>query len=254
VDIDSLGQIGSALAKARRASRPSDIDLRSIGSLQDAQEVQDAAVMSYGGVLRGYTLAATTARTARLLNCPEPIIGKLFDEHIHDTGATFGIPYCFIGAGAQLIFMLALPLASPVTLDAVSNAVVSCHVGIQLLGRRVPRGALLNEWSATADFGLDVGCVRGPPIENWDGIDWNDVGASLQLNGNLVVSGSAAEVFGNPIAAMLWLTHALDARGSTLQAGDIVATGSCTGLAQVAPGQRVRAAFGHHGHVELDLV
>ncbi len=165
MDIDSLGQIGSALAKARRASRPSDIDLRSIGSLQDAQEVQDAAVMSYGGVLRGYTLAATTARTARLLNCPEPIIGKLLDEHIHD-----------------------------------------------------------------------------------------DVGASLQLNGNLVASGGAAEVFGNPIAAMLWLTHALDSRGSTLQAGDIVATGSCTGLAQVAPGQRVRAAFGHLGHVELDLV
>ncbi len=67
--------------------------------------------MSYDGVLRGYTLAATTARTARLLNCQEPIIGKLFDEHMHDTGATLGIPYGFIGAGAQLIFMLALPLA-----------------------------------------------------------------------------------------------------------------------------------------------
>lgn len=167
MDIDSLGQIGSALAKARRASRPSDIDLRSIGSLQDSQEVQDAAVMSYGGVLRGYTLAA--ARTARLLNCPEPIIGKLLDEHIHDTGATVGIPYCFIGVGAQLLFMLALPLASPVTLDAVRNAVVCCHVGIQLLGRRVPHGALLNGWSATADFGLDVGCVRGPPSRTWMG-------------------------------------------------------------------------------------
>ncbi len=127
-------------------------------------------------------------------------------------------------------------------------------MGIQLLGRRVPRGVPLNEWSATADFGLDVGCVRGPPIENWDGIDWNDVGASLQLNGNLVLSGGTGEVFGSPMAALLWLTHALDARGSTLQAGDVIATGSCTGLAQVAPGQRVSAAFGHLGRVELDLV
>jgi len=125
VHIEGLGQIGSALAKARRASRSSDIDLRSIGSLQQAQEVQDAAVMGYGGVLRGYTLAATTALTARLLQCPKPIIGNLFDEHIHDTEGTLRIPYYFIGLGAQFLFMLGSPLAKPVTLEAVRNAVIS---------------------------------------------------------------------------------------------------------------------------------
>jgi len=254
VHIEGLGQIGSALAKARRASRSSDIDLRSIGSLQQAQDVQDAAVMGYGGVLRGYTLAATTALTARLLHCPKPIIGNLFDEHIHDTEGTLSIPYSFIGLGAQFLFMLGSPLAKPVTLEAVRNAVISCHLGIQLLGRRVPHGVPLNEWSATADFGLDVGCVRGPLIEDWDRIDLKDIDASLQLNGNVVGRGSGAEVFGDPIAAVLWLAHALAARGSTLQAGDIIATGSCTGLAQVAPGQCVRAGFGELGHVELNLV
>ncbi len=252
--LDRLGQIGSALAKARRASRASDIDLRSIGSLQEAQGVQDAAVMCYGGTVRGYTLAATAALTARLLNCPKPIVGKLFDEHIHDTGTAVSIPYSFIGAGAQFLVMLGSPLARPVTLETVRNAVVSCHLGFQLLGRRVPHGTPLNEWSATADFALDVGCVRGAPIENWDRIDLKNVGVSLRLNGNVVASGRGAEVLGDPMAAVLWLAQALDARGSTLQAGDIVATGSCTGLAQVAPGQRARADFGHLGQVELKLL
>ena len=254
MSLDRLGRIGSALAKARRASRSSDIDLRSIGSLQEAQEVQDAAVMRYGGAVRGYTLAATAALTARLLNCPKPIFGKLFDEHIHDTGATVSIPYSFIGAGAQFIVMLGSPLARPVTLETVRNAVISCHLGLQLLGRRVPHGVPLNEWSATADFGLDVGCVRGAPIENWDTIDLKTVAASLRLNGNVVATGRGAEVFGDPMAAVVWLAHALHARGSTLEAGDLIATRSSTALAQVPPGQRVSATFTHLGRIELNLV
>ena len=76
---------------------------------------------------------------------------------------------------------------------------------------------------------------------------------SLQLNGHRIAAGRGLDVLGNPIAAVVWLSRFLLAHGVTLQAGDLVATGSCTGVAQVAPRQRVRAVFDRLGDVELDL-
>ncbi len=186
---NEITQVGSALSRARRLARPRNIDLRSIGSLQEAQEVQDAAGEAYDGIIRGYTLAATSAATARVLNCSTPIVGKLFDEHIFDSGARFDLPYSMLGVGAQFIFVIGSPLLSPTTSKRVLDSIVSCHLGIQLLGRRVKHTVPLNEWSATADFALDVGCVRGPRIDDWDQIELEDTDVSLQLNGHRIAAG-----------------------------------------------------------------
>ena len=135
----------------------------------------------------------------------------------------------------------------------VLESIVSCHLGIQLLGRRVKHTIPLNEWSATADFALDVGCVRGPRIDDWDRIELENTEVWLELNGHRITAGRGLDVLGSPIAAVVWLSRFLIARGVTLQAGDMVATGSCTGVAQVAPRQRVCAVFDRLGDVELDL-
>ena len=46
-----------------------------------------------------------------------------------------------------------------------------------------------------------------------------------------------------PIGALVDFARCLRARGASLQAGDMVATGSCTGLTQAIPGQGVEAVF-----------
>ena len=250
---EQITQVGSALSQARRLARPRNIDLRSIGSMQEAQQIQDAAGEAYDGAIRGYTLVATSAATARVLNCSTPVVGKLFDEHLFDSGAQIDLPYSMLGVGAQFIFVIGSPLLSPTTLKMVQDSIVSCHLGIQLLGRRVKHTVPLNEWSATADFALDVGCVRGPRIDCWDRIELENTEVSLQLNGHRITGGRGLDVLGSPIAAVVWLSRFLIARGVTLQAGDMVATGSCTGVAQVAPRQRVCAVFDRLGNVELDL-
>jgi 2-keto-4-pentenoate hydratase len=52
---------------------------------------------------------------------------------------------------------------------------------------------------------------------------------------------------------LVWLANQQSRFGRGLAAGDIVSTGTCTGLDRVAPGDRALADFGSLGQVELAL-
>jgi 2-keto-4-pentenoate hydratase len=52
---------------------------------------------------------------------------------------------------------------------------------------------------------------------------------------------------------MVWLANQQSRFGRGLKAGDIVSTGTCTGLDRVKPGDRVVADFGSLGRVEIVL-
>ena len=221
--------------------------------MQDAQDVQDVAIECLGGTPLGYTLSATTSITSRLLSCSKPIMGKLLDEFVYQPNATLRLPYGALGIGAQFIFVIGSPLTEPASMRSVSQSIISCRMGLQLLGRRVATGFPLNDWSATADFALDVGCVIGAEVEGWQESGVHNIEVSLRMGANEVARGCRIEAIGNPVGAVLGLALSLQARGATLHAGDVVATGSCTGLTQVVAGQSVQAAFGDRGVVETNL-
>ena len=81
---------------------------------------------------------------------------------------------------------------------------------------------------------------------------WQPRGA-VRLNGDLVASGCFGDVLGHPLEVVAWLARRLKARGQELDAGDIVSTGTCTGLLQVVPGQTFEADFGGLGAVKVSV-
>ncbi|KQP94109.1 hypothetical protein ASF60_13475 [Methylobacterium sp. Leaf113] len=117
-----------------------------------------------------------------------------------------------------------------------------------------PHGTPLNACTATADLGLDVIHVIGPRVPDWRAADLAATAISLSLDGHTVARGRGADTFGTPVAGVAWLARRLSNRGRRIEAGEIVATGSCTGLVQVVPGQRVRAEFQNLGAVSLGLI
>jgi 2-keto-4-pentenoate hydratase len=50
---------------------------------------------------------------------------------------------------------------------------------------------------------------------------------------------------------MVWLANQQARMGRGLKAGDIVSTGTCTGIAAVRPGDEAVADFGQLGRVEI---
>lgn len=78
-----------------------------------------------------------------------------------------------------------------------------------------------------------------------------EVGVSL--DGRQVLTGRSDCVMDHPLNAVAWLARKLSARGHKLEIGDIVATGSCTTILQVLPGQTMVTDFGPLGGVECSF-
>ena len=74
------------------------------------------------------------------------------------------------------------------------------------------------------------------------------------VDGKPVAQGNGHLVLGNPLESLLWLARKLAASGEHLRAGDIVLTGTCTGITQVAAGQTFEARFGEEASVSLGIV
>jgi 2-keto-4-pentenoate hydratase len=103
----------------------------------------------------------------------------------------------------------------------------------------------------TADGGVNVALVTGPWTTDWRGLDLKAHRVAIGINGQERGRGEGARA---------WRPNERDgvARqqsrfGRGFKAGDIVSTGTCTGLDRVKPGDQVVADFGSLGRVEIVL-
>jgi 2-keto-4-pentenoate hydratase len=83
------------------------------------------------------------------------------------------------------------------------------------------------------------------------GLDLKTHPVAVTINGALRGTGTGARALGDPMNVLLWLANQQSAAGRGLKSGEIVSTGTCTGLDPVRPGDRVQADFGDLGRVEI---
>ncbi|MCE8040409.1 hypothetical protein [Halomonas sp. MCCC 1A11062] len=96
-----------------------------------------------------------------------------------------------------------------------------------------------------ADLQMHAGLVLGSGVQGWPG------DTSLTLNIAAPPGSTWQHPLGDPLALLPWLAEHAAAQGWTLQAGDLIATGSWCGMYEVPPGGCVRARFDGIGEVEL---
>jgi 2-keto-4-pentenoate hydratase len=245
----------SALADCRRAGTVSPIALHELTSRAAAEAFQASAVAALGGTRCGYKIGATSDEVQRLLNCREPIEAPIRREDVLTSGGKFSIPTGLLGVECEFGFVMARDFpasADALDLAALRAAIGECFVGLELVGRRVT-DVPLNEATAIADYSLDVAVVRGAPIPDWQRVDLAALPVRAVVDGATLASGTGAVVLGHPLNALLWLATALQRRGERLRAGDIIFTGTCTGITKVGPGQTFHGQFGDYPVVELLL-
>jgi 2-keto-4-pentenoate hydratase len=184
------------------------------------------------------------------------MFGPVFAERLLESGATFAPPAGLLGIECEFGFRLGrnFPIGSEtLSIDSIRSAVAECFPTIEIAGRRVPPSVPITEVSVIADLCFAVAVVRGPAIPHWQELDLCTLPVTALIDGAVVGSGDGRVVLGNPLAALLWLAEALVERGRSLRQGDLVVTGSCTGIAPIAPGQRVEARFSSVASVRLDV-
>lgn len=249
---EAIESLGLALAKAYRHGvlLGAEVDLRDVSSVEDALAVQQAAVGALNAQHLGYALAATTSQTARLLGSDTPIVGPILAERVVPSGSSLRLGPAVIGVGAQLAFIFGrtpdrTDLATGLSL---ADAIASCHLGLQVLGRRVPHSVRLDLNTGLADLGLTEAFVHGPRLADWRERLAAGINVTMRLDGHDCGHGRIGFLSLDPL---LWLVEALRTGYPVVEAGDIVTTGSLTGLLQVRPGQSAAGDFGSSGTVEV---
>jgi 2-keto-4-pentenoate hydratase len=145
------------------------------------------------------------------------------------------------------------PSAVPYQVTDVLDAVDSLHPAIEIPDSRYDDYTLVGAAQLIADNACAHDFVLGPATT----ADWRalDLAAHPVVGrvGSHVREGAGANVLGDPRVALTWLVNELSGLGITLQAGEVVTTGTCIVPPPIQAGDRIDMDFGTLGRVTATI-
>jgi 2-keto-4-pentenoate hydratase len=160
------------------------------------------------------------------------------------------------GVEAEIGFMLGAdlpPRATPYGIDEIAGYIGSVHPTLEIVESRYVDFRQVAPMSVLADFNSNGALIVGPAVPAQRRDAYGRLGVSLKFDGveKLAANG------GNPAIDLLrlltWLANHCAARCGGLRRGEMVTTGSHTGMLFAAPGTRVEASFAGLGGVAVSL-
>ncbi|MCR6502926.1 hydratase [Shinella sp. CPCC 101442] len=255
MSLEFRGDTAAVLAESRRLNVLCDLPLDRIASQAEAYDILAAAEDAYSFERGGYAVVGSGEAVRKTLGLATPIFSEIPASGLLRGQRRFKLPAGVIGAQCELVFSMLRPFpdaGEAVTLESAADAVFGCMPAIGILGRRT-RSAGIGTEAAIADFALHAATICGGVVTTLGPASLATIEVGVSLDGRQVLTGRSDCVMGHPLNAVAWLARQLSARGHKFGIGDVVATGSCTTILQVLPGQTMVADFGPLGSVECSF-
>ncbi len=224
----------------------------------DGYAIQRAFISSHDEPVVAWKIGATSQVAMDLFATDAPFLGPVFSSEVALSPVRLDqrrYQHFIIEAEFSVRLASSLPARGrDYERDDVVRAIEAVVPCLEIVSPRwsaLPKGSAPR---AIADNGLTGGLVLGEahPTNGAD-VDLVDHAVSVSVDGGEVAAGSGAAVLGDPVNVLVWAANRLLRLGDHLRAGQIVATGTVSGLTHVAAGQVVRADFGRLGHVEASF-
>ena len=227
-------------------------------TVEDAYQIQLVNVqrrLNQGERLIGMKIGLTSQGMQKMLNVDVPDYGHLFDSMLLTNGQVCRTDELIQPrAEGEISFCLQKTLKGPgVTVADVYEATKYVVPSIEIVDSRI-RDWKIKLQDTIADNGSSARLMIGPNLIPIEQVDMKLTGMVLEKNGELVNSGCAAEVWGNPAAAVAALANMLSDFGIELKAGSIVMAGALTSMVPVEAGDVVTASFHGMGSVTVKFV
>lgn len=254
-----MGDLASDIWQARQSGGLLSRDLvADVDGRAGAYAVQNAAVAASGLTRAGWKIAATSGMAQELLGLDGPAIGPVFAEHLYKPGDTLPAEAAHGAAiECEVAFVLGDDIGNTpdIGMDGLLEKTERALIAVELVGCRFEGG--FKDAGASvciSDFAFNGALVCGADIDGWREMDLASVAASITINGDAGNSGTGAAVLGNPLTALQWAANEAQWIGTPLRKGDIVSTGTMTGVTPVKPGDEVLCDFGALGQIQLSFV
>lgn len=248
----NLPSLATSLANARQHRAQTEAaPFANLQSIEQAYRLQRLAIDQYPSPRTGYKIGATSSEAQKIIGCDGPFHGPVFERDTETDGTTLPLLPGIVGGEAEFAFRIGeqFPAQSDLAVDDMVPLIDSCHVAIEIVGRRTSADGLPGLLMAIADFGANSLFIPGEAISDWPSIDLAQVAVTATIDGHQCNCGSGAAVLGNPINALAWLHRQLIAKGTQLQAGEWVSTGTCLGVIEARSGSTVNVEFAGCGNV-----
>ncbi len=247
---DARRELANLLIRARRtASQIRGLPPRLVPATPaDGYAINALVASGLGWAPLGWKVAGTNAQMMRRLRVVEPIYGRSFTQFEVASPATLAhgrlldpIVECefFFRLGSDLP-----PRSTLYTNDEIAAAVANVHAGIEIAECRFPLDELPPISAILADGAANGHYVVGPEIPDWRRRDLTTMSIRLEVDGKTRREGNGAEVMGDPIRVVTWLANTRSKWGDGLKAGELISSGTCTGMLLARAGEEMEAHFG----------
>jgi 2-keto-4-pentenoate hydratase len=253
-------ELARLLASLRREGRQqSGLDTRLVPPDKEAAyRVAALVAEELGWTVAGWKIAAMKEEMQKALRTDSPIYGRVFLQFVKPSPVTvvhagLASPIPEVEYQAKLAADLP-PRDKPYTREEVTDAVASLHPGLELAECRFVHDQAFPPLPAILADGAGSGTiVYGPAIDGWRTGDIAGQEATLSCDGKLRRKGTAAAALDHPMVPLTWLANELSRTGVGLTAGQMISTGTLTGMLAPRPGETYVAAFGTFGAATLSF-
>lgn len=253
-----IAKLGKTIWDARQSGSLLSRDIVAATAERNVSyQVQAAAAKAAGLTRCGWKVAATSEMAQELLGMDGPSIGPVFKEHLYKPGDTLQArPEHGAAIECEVAFEMADDLDDEriTSLPDLVAATARAFIAVEVVGCRFEggfKGAGISV--CISDFSFNAALVCGPEINGWRTMDLATVGASITINGETGNAGTGEAVLGNPLFALQWAATEAQSIGMPLRKGDLISTGTMTGVTPVKPGDELVCDFGALGQIPLSF-
>ncbi len=251
----SRSALANALVAAWNSGRP--LEAAAVTQLAPAdeaaayrvqREVADALGWFAAGRPHGWKIGAASREAL-------PTAAPIADGALTGSPARLAArAHTLIGIEVELAVRLAHPLPAGAGPEQVRAAIGEVLAAIEICDVRAQGWRALPPMFHLADQQMNRWLILGSGVAG----PWRDEFAlrevRLEVNGQETLRRRGGHPLGDPLFLLPWLAaHAAREYPHGLQAGDVVTTGTWTGLHEADPGDRIRAGFDGIGSVAVEI-
>lgn len=187
----------------------------------------------------------------------EPYSAPIPPRRVHASGARLsGDDFHMIGIEAELAFRVTRPLPPRAFLyeeAEVRAALGELCVTIELVDTRLRQWQQAGALWRLADNQINGALIVGGGITDWQGLELAQRSLALTVNDEVLAEQRGGHPLGDPASLLGWSVNHLVARSKGLEPGDLITTGSWTGMRFIAPGAEVCARFPGIGEARVRI-
>ncbi|MDX6749808.1 fumarylacetoacetate hydrolase family protein [Geminicoccaceae bacterium 1502E] len=164
--------------------------------------------------------------------------------------------YHRLGVEVEIAYRIGRDLPArdePWTREEVAAAIDAVMPAIEVVDTRLAAPLDGEPFWKLADFQLNGGLVVGAPRADWRAVDPLTQPVRLVIDGVTVAEGRGGNPAGDLMRLVTWLAGSAGRVFGGLRRGQIVTTGSLTGLRWVEPGARIGALLDGLGEVSVEF-